>query len=346
MRETKFIDTHTGKIYEVLDSKQAKKLVSELKIPKYETFRDRFLTGAIILYLGRYMLLSRWEEKQRQEKLIEESKQKEFSFTILNNNLRLTDAYLVDEISVQKLGTKKGIYALIETSTLKCYIGSSNLFCRRWQEHVDKLQKNNHENSFLQNAWNKYGKSSFVFFILKELDTEDQVEILKEEQIYLNELFKFPKDQVLNLATIAGTGNSNPGNLDKVRQIEIETGNVVQIFDSITSAAKALNKYLADGEPMSSNIAEVCKGNAYSAFGFKWEYDDRGLNSIYPRKDPPGTPKSHKAIAMLDEHGNIKRKFGSIAEAAREMKINSSAVSIAVNKKDYKKTKGIVFVQV
>jgi hypothetical protein len=28
------------------------------------------------------------------------------------------------------------------------------------------------------------------------------------------------------------------------------------------------------------------------------------------------------------------------------MKINSSAVSIAVNKKDYKKTRGIVFVQV
>jgi hypothetical protein len=133
---------------------------------------------------------------------------------------------------------------------------------------------------------------------------------------------------------------------DKVRQIEIETGNVVQVFDSITVAAKALNKYLANGEPMSSNIAEVCKGNSYSAFGFKWEYDDRGLNSIYPRKDPPGTPKSHKAIAMLDEHGNIKRKFGSIAEAAREMKINSSAVSIAVNKKDYKKTRGIVFVQV
>lgn len=345
MKETKFVDTTTGKIYEILNANQANEICDTLNIKEKKFFRNQFLNGQVILYLGKYMLLSRWEEKQRKEKLIEEEKKKEFSFSILENNLSLKDSYLIDEISFEKLGSRKGIYALIETSTCKAYIGSSSMFYRRWQEHIDKLTRNKHENSYVQNTWNKYGKKSFAFFILKELDTEDQEEILKEEQLYLNELFKMSKDQVMNLATVAGAGNSNPSNLNKIRQIDPETGTVVKIHDSATVAAKELNKLLSDGKPMSSNIIEVCKGHKYTAFDYKWEYDDRGLNALYPKKDSPGIPKSYKAIGMLDEHGNIKQRFSSIGEAARVTKINSAAISIAINKQNYKKTKGIRFIQ-
>lgn len=345
MKETKFVDTTTGKIYEMSNLEEIRKIAKLLEIQNFETFRDRFLTGQIILYLGKYMLLSRWEEKQRKEKLIEEEKKKEFTFSILGNNLSLKDSYLVDEITFEKLGSKKGVYALIEISTCKTYIGSSSMFYRRWQEHIDKLTRNKHENSYVQNTWNKYGKNSFAFFILKELDTEIQEEILKEEQLYLNELFKLSKDQVMNLATVAGAGNSNPSGLNKIRQIDPETGAVVKVHDSATVAAKELNKLLSDGKPMSSNIIEVCKGHKYTPFDYKWEYDDRGLNALYPKKDSPGIPKSYKAIGMLDEHGNIKQRFSSIGEAARVTKINSAAISIAINKQNYKKTKGIRFIQ-
>lgn len=78
-----------------------------------------------------------------------------------------------------------GIYKIRNKLNGKFYIGSSSNIPRRWRDgHLNKLNKNKHDNQHLQNSWNKYGKDTFEIEILKECPI---IDLLTEEQKYLNE---------------------------------------------------------------------------------------------------------------------------------------------------------------
>ena len=65
---------------------------------------------------------------------------------------------------------QKGVYCIVNTKNNKIYIGStSTSFQRRFLTHYWRLIKNNHENKYLQNAWNK-DKKYFVFRIMLVTD--------------------------------------------------------------------------------------------------------------------------------------------------------------------------------
>lgn len=51
-----------------------------------------------------------------------------------------------------------------------------------------------------------------------------------------------------------------------VNQIDINTGEIIQTFESAMAAARFL------GKSKGSHITEVCKGNGNTAYGYKWEY--------------------------------------------------------------------------
>lgn len=57
----------------------------------------------------------------------------------------------------------------------------------------------------------------------------------------------------------------------KVAQIDKNTDEIIQIYDSIAEAALALNK---DKKTASPGICSVCKGKKKSAYGYKWKYMD------------------------------------------------------------------------
>lgn len=60
----------------------------------------------------------------------------------------------------------KGIYKITNKINGKSYIGQSLYLERRFKEHRNKLNKGNHINPHLQNAWNKYGEENFEFEII------------------------------------------------------------------------------------------------------------------------------------------------------------------------------------
>lgn len=77
-----------------------------------------------------------------------------------------------------------GIYQIqSKTKPERIYIGSAVNICRRWREHLYRLKKQNHDNSKLQNHYNKYGKSDLVFSIIIGCDKED---LITTEQFYLD----------------------------------------------------------------------------------------------------------------------------------------------------------------
>lgn len=57
-------------------------------------------------------------------------------------------------------------------------------------------------------------------------------------------------------------------NLKRVAQLDINTEEVINIFNSITEALNFLNK------PKSGNITLCCKGQRATAYGYKWKYID------------------------------------------------------------------------
>ncbi|MEZ5040299.1 MAG: GIY-YIG nuclease family protein [Saprospiraceae bacterium] len=80
----------------------------------------------------------------------------------------------------------QGIYAIKNTLNGRMYIGSSKNIRSRIFQHLNSLEhkQNNHHSSFLQFAWNKYGKSNFSIIILEVLDKEK--ELIFREQYWID----------------------------------------------------------------------------------------------------------------------------------------------------------------
>lgn len=60
-----------------------------------------------------------------------------------------------------------GIYFIRNIINNKIYVGSAVNLKRRFHEHWSRLKYNKHSSSYLQRAWNKYGKEAFRFEIIE-----------------------------------------------------------------------------------------------------------------------------------------------------------------------------------
>lgn len=78
-----------------------------------------------------------------------------------------------------------GIYCIENITNHKTYIGSSKNIYQRLLKHFALLRHNKHQNAHLQSAWNKYGESSFRWFILELCDSME----LTEKEQYCIDLF-------------------------------------------------------------------------------------------------------------------------------------------------------------
>lgn len=90
-----------------------------------------------------------------------------------------------------------GIYQITGPNN-KIYIGSSVNIHARWQHHKGLLRRNQHANSKLQNAWNKYGESAFTFETIEIVS--DATMLLQIEQKWLDTLFStIPETKLYNI---------------------------------------------------------------------------------------------------------------------------------------------------
>lgn len=85
----------------------------------------------------------------------------------------------------KKQSKVSGVYCILNILNNKKYIGSSKNIYSRWFKHRANLRGNYHPNSYLQNAWNKYGEENFHFLILTKCSEES---LLEMEQSYIDKM--------------------------------------------------------------------------------------------------------------------------------------------------------------
>ena len=73
---------------------------------------------------------------------------------------------------------KIGIYRIVNKVNGKMYYGSTcKTFAVRRCHHIFKLRNNCHRNKHLQNAWNKYGESAFLFEWVQDTSIQDCISV-------------------------------------------------------------------------------------------------------------------------------------------------------------------------
>lgn len=92
-----------------------------------------------------------------------------------------------------------GIYKITNIVNNKFYIGSSINVKKRLKQHLSALVKNNHYNSILTRAYNKYGDDNFKFELLFKCEPVRE-DLLFWEQLCLNNL-----ECHYNLSRVAGS---------------------------------------------------------------------------------------------------------------------------------------------
>lgn len=110
---------------------------------------------------------------------------------------------------------QSGIYAIICTKTGRRYIGSAANLLKRWNTHRSYLKRGDHQNSFLQRAWNKYGSENFSFEILELISESSR--LIEVEQSWLDK-----SDNLFNARKIAHSNlgvRHTPKTKEKLRKI-------------------------------------------------------------------------------------------------------------------------------
>jgi group I intron endonuclease len=109
-----------------------------------------------------------------------------------------------------------GIYEIINKDTGKRYIGSSKQIEKRWEQHLQALEKGEHHSILLQRAWNKYGKECFEFTIKEECKEE---ELLVKEQKYLD----LKPEYNIGAQASGGDNLSNHPNREEIIERRVQT---------------------------------------------------------------------------------------------------------------------------
>lgn len=98
-----------------------------------------------------------------------------------------------------------GIYIILNIKSNKYYLGSSKNINNRWKEHKSLLRRNKHSNNYLQNAWNKYKETSFMFLMV-----EKTTDLVKRENYYLTTYIPYNEKIGYNIKRITEETQRKP----------------------------------------------------------------------------------------------------------------------------------------
>lgn len=200
-----------------------------------------------------------------------------------------------------------GIYKITNQVNGKVYIGQSVNIKQRWAEHKANLRNNKHENSYLQNAWNKYGEANFIFEVIEKCSKDE----LDDKEIFWISEYNSCKDFInangYNL-TIGGGGTRK---IHRVSQYDLE-GNFIKEWD---------NGIIA-GESTGISIASIygsCTHRLSYAGEYIWLYSDEITEELLIQR--LSRIKCRKVL-QYDKYANFIKEWDSLNQIIKELGFN------------------------
>lgn len=109
---------------------------------------------------------------------------------------------------------RSGLYKILGPGG-RFYVGQSIDIPERWHYHRTQLRRGKHRNAKLQNAWNKYGESAFIFGVIAFYS----VEVLDHhEQIWLDTTNAVSHGYNIVAFAASNRGFANPKVAERNRQ--------------------------------------------------------------------------------------------------------------------------------
>jgi group I intron endonuclease len=187
-----------------------------------------------------------------------------------------------------------GIYKITNLNDNKVYVGSSINVTKRQYKHFWMLRNNKHDNLHLQNSFNKFGESSFLFEVIQfcgvnnlvSLENNYIIEYKSNDSNYgynlakVNEFRRNTYNDEVKLKLSLYNKNKN-GNINKFTLTEIN-GCVSNTFDNLFEAAR----YLINGGFTTGSERNVRQklSNALRGKIIKNDYNGTIRKTIYKHK--------------------------------------------------------------
>jgi len=170
-----------------------------------------------------------------------------------------------------------GIYRITNLFNGKIYIGSAVDLIDRKKAHISKLNKQNHENEYLQRSWIP------ILFPLNEFEiielVDDKSKLIEREQYWIDNTNCFERNIGYNLCPTAGSPlglevsfetreklRNNNKNKREVVQCDMD-GNYINEFRSLREVTRQLG--------YNANSIMLCCKHKYKQFkGYIWFYRD------------------------------------------------------------------------
>lgn len=106
------------------------------------------------------------------------------------------------------------IYQIQNVKNGKLYVGSTCNLSARKSQHLSSLRLNKHHSLYLQRSYNKYGSENFIFSVLEDDISNEQ--LLDREQYYIDLL-----KPIYNSCPVAGTRKGAKHTLDSIKKMKI-----------------------------------------------------------------------------------------------------------------------------
>lgn len=168
-----------------------------------------------------------------------------------------------------------------------------------WRKHTHKgkLRKGNHPNYKLQEDWNTYGESAFVFSVIEYCDKS----IGNEREMYYISFFD-TVNQGYNISIGGTSGNNFPRK--RIKQYDLD-GNFIKLWESSAEIARHYNVYRG-------NITNAVRKHQ-KALGFQWCYENEEIHGYYSKK-------GQKPIAQMDLNNNVICVYKCMADVIEHNK--------------------------
>ena len=249
--------------------------------------------------------------------------------------------------------SESGIYKITQNVDSRIYVGSAENFGGRFNRHINKLKADKHENSYLQNFYNKYPEAIFHFNLIELVPS--LIDLIEREQFWLDETQCYEREIGFNICRKAGSclgvkrteeykarlrGKNNPM-FGKKRTPE-QLKRLSELMTGIKRTEEFKAKFRGEKNPMfgkkhsPENIERMSKASMGNQnWKLRKPYSCETIEKISAATSNP--------VIHISDNGEFIKEYSSAIRAAKELNIRSSSNISAVCRKIQKTVEGHKF---